>query len=156
MLAQAKLSRAPDAAMLVNVIEHGIRGTEMPGADSMSEREMKQTAAYVRSLGRAPQKPVPGNPARGAEIYRGKGNCATCHSIKGEGGISGPDLAGIGGRRSAGYFRESLVYPGAALPEGGLLGTGVTKDGPNVNRVRVTQDSSPPHIPYYATLSSSF
>src|SRR6266436_8107882 len=111
VLTQAKLSRAPDDAALVKVIEDGIRGTEMPGADSMSDREMRQTAAYVRSLGKTPLKPVPGNPAHGAEIYRGKGACATCHSIKSEGAISGPDLAGIGGRRSAAYLRESLVDP---------------------------------------------
>jgi cytochrome c oxidase cbb3-type subunit 3 len=141
MLTQTKLSRAPDDTTLLKVIEDGIRGTEMPGADSMSEREMKQTAAYVRSLGRLPQKPAPGNPARGAEIYRGKGNCANCHSMKGEGGISGPDLAGIGGRRSAGYLRESLVDPGAAVPEGYLLVTVVTKDGRNVTGVRVNEDS---------------
>src|ERR1700680_849486 len=92
MLTRAKLSRAPDDATLLKILEDGIRGTEMPGADSMSEHEMKQTAAYVRSLGRLPQKPVPGNPVHGAEIYRAKGACASCHSIKGEGGISGPDL----------------------------------------------------------------
>src|ERR1700716_2828133 len=82
VLTQARLSRAPDDATLVKVIENGIRGTEMPGADVMSEREVRQTAAFVRSLGRTPLKPVPGDPARGAEIYRGQGSCATCHSIK--------------------------------------------------------------------------
>src|SRR5437899_10180934 len=66
VLTRAKLSRAPDDATLLKVIENGIRGTEMPGADSMSEREMRQTAAYVRSLGKIPLKPVPGNPAHGA------------------------------------------------------------------------------------------
>jgi cytochrome c oxidase cbb3-type subunit III len=141
MLTRAKLSRAPDDATLLKILEEGIRGTEMPGADSMSEHEMKQTAAYVRSLGRLPQKPVPGNPVHGAEIYRGKGNCATCHSIKGEGGISGPDLGGIGDRRSAAYLRESLVDPGAAVPERYLLVTVVTKDGRNVTGVRVNEDS---------------
>ena len=60
MLTQARLSRAPDDATLLKVIGEGIRGTEMPGADSMSDREMRQTAAYVRSLGKLPQKPVPG------------------------------------------------------------------------------------------------
>ena len=84
-LARPKLPRAPDDTELLGVIRHGIRGTEMPGADSMSEKEMRQTAAYVRSLGKVSQKPVPGNPERGAEIYRGKGACATCHSIRGEG-----------------------------------------------------------------------
>jgi cytochrome c oxidase cbb3-type subunit 3 len=141
ILAQAKLSRAPDDAALLKILEDGIRGTEMPGADSMSEREMKQTAAYVRSLGKVPQKPVPGNPAHGAEIYRGKGACTTCHSIKGEGGISGPDLAGIGGRRSAAYLRESLVDPGKAVPEGYLLVTVSAKDGRSVTGVRVNEDS---------------
>src|SRR5262245_11529258 len=97
MLTQARLPRAHDHAALLKILEQGSRGTEMPGADSMSEREMQQTAAYVRSLGKTPMKPVPGNLSHGAEIYRGKGACSTCHSIKGEGGISGPDLTGIGG-----------------------------------------------------------
>lgn len=141
MLTQAKLSRAPDDAALLKVIEDGIRGTEMPGADSMSDHEMRQTAAYVRSLGRVPLKPVPGNPTRGAEIYRGKGNCATCHSIKGEGGISGPDLAGVGGSRSAAFLRESLVDPQAAVPEGYLLVTVAAKNGQHVTGVRVNEDS---------------
>ena len=65
----------------------------------MSDREMRQTAAYVRSLGKVPVKPVPGDPAHGAEIYRGKGSCAGCHSIHGEGGVAGPDLSDD--RRSA-------------------------------------------------------
>ena len=93
MLTRAKLSRAPDNATLLKVIEEGIRGTEMPGTNVMSPREMRQTAAYVRSLGKASpgkENPVPGTPALGAELYRGKGNCGVCHSIKGEGGTSGP------------------------------------------------------------------
>jgi putative heme-binding domain-containing protein len=141
LLTQAKLSRAPDDAALVKVIENGIRGTEMPGADSMSEREMRQTAAYVRSLGKIPLKPVPGNPTHGEEIYRGKGACATCHSIKGEGGISGPDLGGIGGIRSAAYLRESLIDPEASVPEGYLRVKVVTKDGKTVTGIRVNEDS---------------
>src|SRR5437773_10866691 len=64
MLTRAKLSRAPDDAALVKVIEDGIRGTEMPAAGSMTDREMRQTAAFVRSLGKVPLKPVPGNPTR--------------------------------------------------------------------------------------------
>src|SRR5437762_5215996 len=141
LLAQAKLNRAPDDAALVKVIENGIGGTEMPGASAMSEREVRQKAAYVRSLGKVAVRPVPGNPAHGAEIYRGKGNCAACHSIKGEGGVSGPDLAGIAARRSAAYLRESLVNPEAAVPEGYLLTTVVTRNGQKVTGARVNEDS---------------
>src|ERR1700691_766478 len=121
MLARAKLSRAPDDAALLRIIEDGIRGTEMPGAGAMSDREMRQTAAYVRSLGKVAQRLVPGDRAHGATIYTGKGNCAGCHSIHGEGGVVGPDLSTIGDSRSAAYLRESIVDPGAAVPEGYLL-----------------------------------
>ena len=141
MLTRAKLSRAPDDGALVKVIEDGIRGTEMPGAGSMSEHEVRQTAAYVRSLGRLPLKPVLGNPARGSEIYRGQAGCASCHSIKGEGGLSGPDLAGIGGSRSAAYLRQSLIDPEAAVPEDYLLVNLVTKSGRTVTGIRVDEDS---------------
>jgi len=140
-LAKAKLTRAPSDAALVKVIEDGIRGTEMPGAGAMSDREMRQTAAYVRSLGKLAQKPVPGDPAHGATIYLGKGNCVGCHSIRGEGGVVGPDLSTIGDSRSAAYLRESIVDPGAAVPEGYLLLTVTPNSGPPVTGVRLNEDS---------------
>jgi cytochrome c oxidase cbb3-type subunit 3 len=140
-LTRPKLPRAPDDTELLKVIQDGIRGTEMPGAGAMSDREMRQTAAYVRSLGKLPMKPVPGDPARGAEIYRGKGSCSSCHSIDGEGGIVGPDLSTIGTARSASHLREVLADPQAALPENYLLVSVVPKNGPTVTGLRVNEDS---------------
>ena len=140
-LARPKLPRAPDDAALLRIITDGIRGTEMPGAGAMSDREMRQTAAYVRSLGKVPVQPVPGDPAHGAEIYRGKGNCSSCHSIHGEGGVAGPDLTTIGDARSASHLRESLVDPQAAVPIGYLRVTVTPKEGPSVTGMRVNEDS---------------
>jgi putative heme-binding domain-containing protein len=140
-LTRAVLLHAPDDAALIQVIENGIRGTEMPGADAMSEKETRQTAAYVRSLGKVTLKPVPGDAAHGARIYNGKGNCAGCHSIHGEGGVAGPDLSAIGESRSAAYLRESLVNPGAAVPDGYLLVTVVPTGGSPQTGMRVNEDS---------------
>ena len=140
-LARPKLPRAADDAALLKVIEDGIRGTEMPGAAAMSDREMRLTAAYVRSLGKIPARPVPGDPARGSEIYRTKGNCGICHSIRGEGGVAGPDLSAIGAARSASHLRESLLDPQASVPEGYLLVTVSARNGPSVTGVRVNEDS---------------
>jgi cytochrome c oxidase cbb3-type subunit 3 len=141
VLTRARLSRAPDDATLLKVIEDGIRGTEMPGAGAMSDREIRQTAAYVRSLGKVAVKPVPGDAAHGAEVYSGKGACAGCHAIRGEGGVGGPDLSGIGDSRSAAYLRESIVTPGAAVPEGYLLVAVTPTAGASVTGVRVNEDS---------------
>ena len=99
VLAQQKLRRASDDTALVKVIQEGIHGTEMPGAWQLDDRELRQVAAYVRSLSRVAVKAVPGNAEHGAEIYTSQG-CAGCHVIKGEGGIMGPELGGIGLRRS--------------------------------------------------------
>jgi cytochrome c oxidase cbb3-type subunit III len=156
MLTRAKLSHAPDDAALLKILEDGIRGTEMPGAGAMSDREMRQTAAYVRSLGKVALKRVPGDVARGAEIYRGKGNCAGCHSIHGEGGVAGPDLSAIGDSRSEAYLRESIVNPGAAVPEGYLLVTVVPNSGQPVTGVRVNEDSFSIQIRDSAGRSYSF
>jgi putative heme-binding domain-containing protein len=141
MLTRAKLSRAPDDGALLKILEDGIRGTEMPGANALSDRELRQTAAYVRSLGKVALKPVPGDVVRGAEIYRGKAGCAGCHSVRGDGGVAGPDLSSIGESRSAAFLRESIVNPGAAVPEGYLLVTVVPNSGPRVTGMRVNEDS---------------
>jgi putative heme-binding domain-containing protein len=172
MLTRAKLPRAPDDAALLKILEDGIRGTEMPAAGAMSDREMRQTAAYVRSLGKVALKPVPGDAARGGEIYHGKGNCASCHSIHvatlygsihdnrgwpaGDAGVAGPDLSGIGDSRSPAYLRESLVNPGAAVPEGYLLVTAVPASGERVTGVRVNEDSFSIQIRDSAGRSYSF
>jgi cytochrome c oxidase cbb3-type subunit III len=140
-LIRVRLLHAPNDAALVAVIDEGIRGTEMPGAEAMSRHEILQTAAFVRSLGKVPQQPVPGDPARGAEIYRTTGNCGACHSIAGEGGVAGPELTQIGEARSAAYLRESLVDPQAAVPEGYVRLTVFPKVGHSVTGVRVNEDS---------------
>jgi putative heme-binding domain-containing protein len=140
-LTRPKLPRAPDDATLVKVIEDGIRGTDMPGASAMSEREMRQTAAYVRSLGKIPMQPVPGDPVHGVEIFRGKGNCTTCHAISGDGGVAGPDLTTIGAARSASHLRKTLLDPQSTVPEYYLVVTAVPNSGSPVTGVRVNEDS---------------
>ena len=155
MLTRAKLSHAPDDKTLVKVISDGIRGTEMPGAGAMSDHEVLQTAAYVRSLGRIPVQAVAGNATHGSEIYHAKG-CSGCHTINDEGGISGPNLAGIGSSRSAAFLRESLLDPSAAVPEGYLLVTVVPKNGEAVTGVRVNEDSFSIQVRDNAGRSHSF
>jgi putative heme-binding domain-containing protein len=114
----------------------------MPAAeDVMTEREVRQTAAYVRSLGRIETTPVPGDPALGSAVYRGKGNCSSCHGVRGDGGVAGPDLAGIGDRRSSAYLLRSLLEPEADLPDGYLLVALTPRSGARVSGVRVNEDS---------------
>ena len=140
-LAQPTLARAPDDPRLIQVIQQGIQGTEMPGFWQLTEHEAGQVAAYVRSLGRTAVEVLPGDPGRGRALYEGKGGCTGCHIIRGSGSSLGPELSEIGARRSSPYLRESLVKPGAAVPENFKVVTVVTTGGRTVRGMRVNEDT---------------
>jgi putative heme-binding domain-containing protein len=140
-LAQPTLRHAPDDNALAEVIKNGIPGTEMPEAWQMTDREIWQVAGYVRSLGRIPVVPLPGDAARGRAIYESKGGCAGCHIVAGSGTALGPELTEIGARRSADYLREALVKPGATVPEQFLVINATTRDGKTIRGERITEDS---------------
>jgi cytochrome c oxidase cbb3-type subunit III len=112
----------------------------MPGAWQLSPREVKSVAAYVRTLGSIPLEALPGNPSNGQRLFNTKA-CDTCHMIDGQGSGFGPELTGIGAKRSAAFLRESLVAPEAALPDEFLLVEVVTPAGSTVRGVRMNEDS---------------
>src|SRR5437867_4684639 len=152
-LTRPKLRNAPDFASLINVISNGIPGTAMPAAWQLWAADMKPLAAYVLSLGKVPASPLPGDPARGKAIYDTKGQCATCHIIRKQGGTRGPDLTEIGLQRGIEHLRQALLDPGAFLPEdeNGDYGTSAylqflpvrveTADGTEIKGVRLNEDS---------------
>lgn len=115
-LARPRLRRAADEAAIIGILVDGIPGTSMMAAWSLSELEITQVTAYVRSLGRRPAEPLPGDADRGAVVYARAG-CATCHIVNGQGSGLGPELSDIGTMRGSAFLRESLLEPGAARPE---------------------------------------
>jgi len=160
VLAQPKLRRATDDTTLVKVIAEGVPSTEMPGAWQMTENEVRQVAAFVKTLGRVPIKPVPGDPKNGEALYHSKGGCAACHGIKKDtgvaGGLSGPDLSDVGRRRSAAHLRTSLLDPETDLPREFLQVRLVTKDGRTITGVRLNEDTFSIQIRDLADRAHSF
>jgi len=139
-LAQPKLRHAPDDNALAEVIKNGIPGTEMPQSWQMTDREIWQVAGYIRSLGRNAPVSLPGDAARGHVLFD-KNGCGGCHIVSGSGTALGPELTDIGARRSAEYLRESVVKPGAQVPEQFVVVTAKTSDGKPIRGERVAEDS---------------
>jgi len=138
-LARPALRRAPTDEALFRVVNRGIPGTGMPG-NAMSARETWQVVAFVRSLGRVKREPLPGDAARGAQVYEAAG-CAACHTIRGRGGAIGPDLTDAGARSSAPFLRRSIVDPQADTPSGFKQIRAMTSDGRRLIGVRVNEDT---------------
>jgi putative heme-binding domain-containing protein len=145
-LTRARLRRAADEESLITLIKDGVPGTEMTATWQMDDRELRQVAVYVRSLGRAVVTPLPGSPAKGRALYA-KSDCAKCHAVKGQGGTLGPDLTEVGARRGAAHLRRVMLEPGAAklVDSEGFLSflivQVVTHDGRVVQGLRVSEDS---------------
>ena len=137
-LARPTLRRAPTDEALFRVVNRGIPGTGMPG-NAMSVRETWQVVAFVRTLGRVKREPLPGDASRGAQVYETAG-CAACHTIRGRGGSTGPDLTDIGARSSPAYLRRSIVDPQGEVPTGYKQVRAVTRDGRRLTGVVVNED----------------
>ncbi len=137
-LAQPRLRYASDNQALLNIIRRGIPGTEMPGS-ALGPKQVSSIAAYVKTLGRIEPEAIPGDAARGKEVYTAF-ECELCHTVGGYGGVVGPDLDDIGARRSAAHLREALIDPEASLPTGFLQVRVITTDGRTLTGVRINED----------------
>jgi putative heme-binding domain-containing protein len=128
-----------DSQLFTN-IRNGIPGTEMPAVRA-TDAEAWQMAAYVKSLASAGMaEKASGSAASGKAIFEGKGQCANCHSIRGEGGTVGPELAGIGRRRGLPFLMEALVTPEADIPAAYRAVQVTTKSGQTLRGVRLNED----------------
>jgi len=149
-LNRAVLSRAATDDALLEVIRDGIPDRGMPRVRRLTDGELAQLVAYVRSLGRATGSPPRGDAGRGRAVYSRLG-CASCHIVEGQGGSFGPELTQIGVQRGAGYLKQSVIGPAETLPSGLSLVPGrgfaeylpvqiVTNDGRVVRGVRINED----------------
>ncbi len=140
-LAVPVLRHAADDEALASVIENGIDATDMPGNWMLGANEIEQLVQYVRSLSRVEARPLPGDAKRGKALYEGRGACSVCHMVAGDGGAIGPDLSIVGLTRGAEYLRASLVSPGETVADRYVMVRAVTKDGREIDGVRVNEDS---------------
>jgi cytochrome c oxidase cbb3-type subunit III len=141
-LGHGKFKRASSDEDLVKIIQKGIPGTAMPPA-SFSDFQAGAIVAYLRSM--AATVPVTasvaGDAARGKAIFEGKGNCISCHRVRGKGSRLGPELTDIGTVRRAVQLEASILDPDAeVLPQNRFMRV-VTKDGTAVEGRLLNQDA---------------
>ena len=146
-----------DADMFHN-ISTGIPGTAMPANGTngqgvgMTDEEIWQIVAYLRSVQvKAPAKPV-GNAAHGKELFYGDANCSSCHMVTGKGGRVGPDLTSVGTSRTVDSLTEAVRNPSRRLAWGLTEATKefpheyetvtvITANGEEIKGVTLNEDS---------------
>jgi cytochrome c oxidase cbb3-type subunit 3 len=123
-LTRAQKRHGTSDADLFRTINEGVPGTAMPpnGATQqgvgMTETEIWQVIAYIRSVQvKAPAQPL-GDAAHGKTLFFGTAACSTCHMVEGKGGRLGPDLTTTGSARATEYLIDSVRNPSRRLAQG--------------------------------------
>jgi putative heme-binding domain-containing protein len=123
-LTRAQKRHGNSDADLFRTINEGVPGTAMPpnGATQqgvgMTETEIWQVIAYIRSVQvKAPAQPL-GDAAHGKTLFFGDASCYTCHMVEGKGGRLGPDLTTTGSARATDYLVDSVRNPSRRLAQG--------------------------------------
>jgi putative heme-binding domain-containing protein len=140
-LGHGKFRRATTDEDVAAIIMNGIPGTGMP-PNSFNESLALTIVAYLRSMAASSNvAATAGDPARGKEIFEGKGQCLTCHRVRTTGSRVGPDLTDIGMLRRTGELQTSLVDPDAEVLEANRYYRVVTKDGQTVTGRLLNEDT---------------
>jgi putative heme-binding domain-containing protein len=73
--------------------------------------------------------------ANGEQVFWNKGQCGSCHMIRGRGGLPGPDLSNIAAERTLQYIRDSLTKPRQPIPAGYQPVEVLTKEGQRLSGI---------------------
>ena len=142
-LTTGQFRRAEGDAGLFRVIREGVDGTAMIGlGENASEQTVWQLVTFLRTLAPAGGGIDPGaSPAAGQALFAGKGGCARCHRVDGDGGRLGPDLSFVGDRRTPEALETDLVDPDAeVLPRWWTI-TATGPGGETVEGLRMSEDT---------------
>lgn len=152
-LTSGRWTHGSSDAEILRTITQGVPGTQMP-ANGFEDSEIWTIIAYLRSLAPSDHAKTAGDPVKGEKLFIGNAGCATCHMVKGHGGLLGPDLTRVGASRSTAYLIESVRDPDKELSDGMLdpnnhyglplvydTVTVVLKDGQKVTGIAKNEDT---------------
>ncbi len=113
----------------------------MPGIE-LSKAELDGIVAFIRAgFDRSGVAVKVGDPERGRALFAGKGECASCHRVNGQGPRFAPDLSDIGAIRNPVALQRSILDPSAALLPIHRPVRAVTSDGETIFGRRLNEDT---------------
>jgi len=127
---------------LTRVLATGRPAAGMPSFAVLHTDEARAIVAYIRSGFDAATDGVKiGDPRRGATLFDGKGNCASCHRVNGRGAYSATDLTDIGTARTPASLQRALVDPAQAILPANRSVRAITRDGRTIRGRRLNEDA---------------
>ena len=115
-------------AQLMRIVREGVPNSGMPAFHALAASEIAGVVAYLRTLqGTDSAVKLPGDPARGKEVFFRTDSCSHCHAVAGSGGFIASDLSAYAHTRSPEEIRAAIINPGPT--EEGQSVVVTTRDG---------------------------
>lgn len=143
-LTLGRFRHASTDAGLYRVVRDGVDGTAMIGVGGdATDQSVWQLVTYLRTLGAeaAAATDLAGSPEAGQQLFAGKGDCARCHIVNGQGGRLGPDLSNVGRRRDPDELAADLRDPGAEVDPRWWTMRVTRRDGSVIEGLRMDEDT---------------
>ena len=139
-LRRGQFRRAQSDDDLAQVITRGTPGGMPPFA--LQPSELTGIVAFIRAGFDTTASIRVGNATRGRTIFAGKGQCATCHRVAGQGPRLAPDLSDIGMARAPAALDRSIRDPSSAMMPINRPVQIVMKNGSTIRGRRLNEDTS--------------
>ena len=142
-LTSGRFRNASSDAGLFRVIREGIRSTAMVGINpDTPDQVVWQIITFLNTLNPATEAAdLPGSPTTGQQLFAGKGDCASCHMVNGQGGRLGPDLSSIAERRVQSDLTLDIVEPNTEVAPRWWTMVVTRHDGSVIRGIRMHEDS---------------
>ena len=136
------IGNASTAAGLFRIVREGLPNTQMIGISrSATDQSVWMVVSYVESLNDTANVELPGSTTAGMQLFSGKGNCASCHMVNGQGGRRGPDLTRVGNRRDPDELVSDLMTPNEDVTPRWWTVRVTREDGSVVEGLRMNEDT---------------
>ena len=129
-------------AGLFRTVREGLPDTQMTGIRRDStDQSVWMVVTYLNSLNDTPRVAVSGSSSAGMALFTGKGRCASCHMVRGNGGRRGPDLSFVGNRRDPSELASDLMTPNDDLTPRWWSVRVTREDGSTIEGLRMGEDT---------------
>jgi putative heme-binding domain-containing protein len=118
----------------------------LQGKNNVEVVKLETTRQFVHNWQMSDLEPRLGQVERARSFDKGKlayqaAQCYKCHRFKGDGGDTGPDLTGVGGRFDARYILESIILPSKVISDQYASTIIETTDGKTITGRVVDEDA---------------
>ena len=129
-IGRASAAKSKPDSQLARILRDGIPGKGMPSFNRLGDRKLGSILSYMRFLqGKNGARFISGDPARGQQLFFGKGQWADCHAMHGEGRFLSTDLSDFAYDHDPSDIRAAVIDPQEQEAERHVLARVTTNSG---------------------------